>query len=232
VSHEHTHEADLDRVEFTQEYWDDRYSHSGEHHPRGGRPHHLWSGQPNAALVEQVSDLPPGEALDAGCGEGGDAIWLAGRGWTVTAVDVSPVALARAAQHAADTGADVAARITWEQRDLFAWGPEADRYDLATASFLHFPGSALDALVRRMAASVRPGGTLLVIGHHPDDLHAGVGRTGHPGMFPADGQLAALLAAEQWDVQVDASFPRLATNPADGHEATIHDTVLRAIRRH
>jgi len=101
-------------IEFTQEFWDDRYRSAGQ----------LWSGQPNPVFAEQVADLPPGEALEAGCGEGADAIWLARRGWTVTAVDVSAVALERGANaaRAADgaAGGEIARRITWQREDLRA----------------------------------------------------------------------------------------------------------------
>jgi SAM-dependent methyltransferase len=103
---------------YTEEFWDERYR-SAER---------LWSGQPNPQLVTQVSDLPPGEALEAGCGEGADAIWLAARGWTVTGVDVSGVALERAADHAADhaaaLGPELVSRLTWQRRDLLEWTPE------------------------------------------------------------------------------------------------------------
>lgn len=87
---------------FSQEFWDQRYA---------GREH-LWSGRPNPQLVAHASALPPATALDMGCGEGADAIWLAERGWTVTGVDVSPVGLSRAAEHAAQAGAAIAARMT------------------------------------------------------------------------------------------------------------------------
>src|SRR4030095_10018657 len=100
MSHSHAHtDADThdDPAHFTQEFWDDRYRTAGE----SGR---LWSGQPNAQLVAQTADLAPGEALEAVCGEGADAIWLARQGWTVTAVDVSAVALERAAGYAAAAG--------------------------------------------------------------------------------------------------------------------------------
>ena len=83
----------------------------------------LWSGQPNPQLVAQASDLESGEALDAGSGEGADAIWLARHGWTVTAVDVSTVALDRAAGYAAAAGDEIAGRITWQQQDLRSWDP-------------------------------------------------------------------------------------------------------------
>ncbi|HEX5301992.1 MAG TPA: class I SAM-dependent methyltransferase, partial [Streptosporangiaceae bacterium] len=153
-----SHEA----IEFTQEFWDNRYRSAGQ----------LWSGQPNAQFAAHAADLEPGEALDAGCGEGADAIWLARRGWSVTAVDVSAVALERAAAAAGAAGGDAAERISWRREDLLTWVPEPDRYDLVSAQFMHFPRAELTAFHQRLAAAVRPGGTLLLIAHHPDDLHA------------------------------------------------------------
>lgn len=105
---EHSHHGDhgdLSTIQFTQEFWDDRYRSAGR----------LWSGQPNPQLVAQTAGLTPGDALDAGCGEGADAIWLARRGWNVTAVDVSAVALERAAASAGVEG--VPARIVWRRED-------------------------------------------------------------------------------------------------------------------
>src|SRR2546430_12503786 len=114
---------------FTQEFWDERYRSSDR----------VWSGEPNPRLVERVSDLTPGTALDVGSGEGADAIWLAARGWQVTAIDVSTVALDRAAERAAEAGAEVANRITWQQADVLTWDPAPLQFDLVSAQFMHLP---------------------------------------------------------------------------------------------
>jgi SAM-dependent methyltransferase len=213
------HDPDPD-IHFTQEFWDERYRSADR----------LWSGQPNAQLVAQTADLPAGDALDAGCGEGADAIWLASRGWTVTAVDVSAVALDRAARHAAATDDQVPARITWQREDLLSWEPAPERFDLVTAHFMHLPEPDLRAMHRRLAAAVRPGGTLLVVGHHPDDVHANL-RPGGPGhMFPSATDVAAVLEADSWEIFVAGAIEREATD-LDGRPATAKDTVLRAVRR-
>ena len=216
----HGHAADDDDFHFTQEYWDDRYRSTD----------HLWSGQPNHQLVAQVDGLAPGAALDAGCGEGADAIWLAARGWTVTAVDVSTVALERAAGHAAAQGDEVADRISWQRQDLLVWEPEADRFDLVSAQFIHVPGDKLTSLHRRLSAAVRPGGTLLVVGHHPDDLHVNVGRPDTLGMFPSAEELAGTLDPDRWEILVAAAATRQGKD-LDGQPVTLTDSVLRARRR-
>ena len=109
-----SHHPPVDTADlFTQEFWDARY----------GATDQVWSGNPNPRLVEHVADLTPGTALDVGCGEGADAIWLAARGWQVTAIDVSPVALERVANRAAEAGEQIAARITWQQADVLVWEP-------------------------------------------------------------------------------------------------------------
>jgi 2-polyprenyl-3-methyl-5-hydroxy-6-metoxy-1,4-benzoquinol methylase len=216
VSHDRTDDA----VEFTQEFWDDRYR-SAER---------LWSGQPNAQLVGQAAGLAAGEALDAGCGEGADAIWLAARGWIVTAVDVSAVALERAAAHAAAQGDEIAGRIAWRREDLLAWDPGPHRFDLVSAQFMHLPSPEREAMYGRLAAAVRPGGTLLIVAHHPDDLHANVGRTGHLDRFPSAGELAAALDPGAWEILVASGVERPATD-LDGQPVTVKDTVLRARRR-
>ena len=104
--------------------WDDMYRSRAR----------VWSGRPNPQLVAETAGLTPGTALDLGCGEGADALWLAERGWTVTAVDVSAVALERAAGHAA--ASEAGSSITWLQRDLEAWAPDG-QFDLVSAQFLH-----------------------------------------------------------------------------------------------
>jgi SAM-dependent methyltransferase len=218
-AHAHdSHESHDEPIEFTQEFWDDRYGSAGR----------LWSGQPNAQFAAQVADLSPGEALEAGCGEGADAIWLAQRGWTVTGVDVSAVALERAASASGQAGGDVARRITWQREDLLTWVPEPERYDLVSAQFMHFPPAELAAFHQGLAAAVRPGGTLLLIAHHPDDVHAQ--RKGRPDLFWYAEDIAASLEAERWEVRVAEGAGRLAED-LDGQQLMVRDTVLRAARR-
>ncbi|HEY1969377.1 MAG TPA: class I SAM-dependent methyltransferase, partial [Pseudonocardia sp.] len=172
-------------VQFTAEFWDERYQ-SAER---------VWSGNPNPWLVTEAADLVPGHALDAGCGEGADAQWLAGRGSTVTAADVSEVALHRAATH---TGPDLADRITWLPADLLSWVPPARTYDLVSAHFIHFPSPLREPVFARLADAVRPGGTLLIVGHHPMDLTAAVHRPADPALYYTAEQLAAHLDPTEW----------------------------------
>jgi SAM-dependent methyltransferase len=219
-AHEHGHGAGGE-IRYTQEFWDERYRSA----PR------LWSGQPNPQLVAEVTGLAPGEALDAGSGEGADAIWLASRGWTVVAADLSEVALERAAGHAAAQGDPIAQRITWRHADLLTWDPGPRRFDLVSLQFLHLPPDLFDPAYRRLAAAVRPGGTLLVVMHHADDVHANVGRpVGHPGLFPSADQLTAPLNPGDWEIVASRAVERSATG-LDGERATVKDTVIRARRR-
>ncbi|WUI03211.1 MFS transporter [Spirillospora sp. NBC_00431] len=213
------HHRTMDDTTERQEYWDARYA---EHD-------HLWSGEPNAMLVQQVTGLEPGTALDLGCGEGGDAIWLAGRGWRVTATDISPVALERAARHAGAAG--VADRIGFQRHDLAESFPEGV-YDLVSAAFLHFPreGVPREPILRAAAAAVAPGGTLLILGHAgppPWD----------PGAYPAADLptatevLASLrLPDAAWEVLYSGEHERVQTAP-DGRTMTRTDSALKVRRR-
>jgi SAM-dependent methyltransferase len=204
---------------FDEGFWDERY--------RAARQ--VWSGNPNPQLVAEVADLPPGRALDVGCGEGADAIWLARRGWTVVAADISGVALERAARHARDTDPAAAARIEWRRADLLARPPEPGSFDLVSAQFMQLPPGERTRLFTALAAAVRDGGMLLVVGHHPSDLAAGVPRAPMPELFYSPDDVAGLLDG-RWIVQACEARPRAATTP-DGVEVTIHDTVLAAIRQ-
>lgn len=221
VTHDH-HESrqQLDPSVFhSQDFWDDRYSSAPA----------VWSGHVNPVLAELVGGLVPGAALDVGAGEGGDAIWLAGRGWRVTAVDLSPVALERAAERARSVGAEIADRIRWQQADVLGWDPAPDTFDLVTAQFLHLPYDRLTLVHRRLAAAVGPGGTFLIVNHHPVDNEA-LGRPTMPGMFTLAEDMATDLDPVEWST-IEASAPTRSVTGPDGNPFVITDTVLRAVRR-
>ncbi len=217
VAHHRAHAVAVDE-RFTAEFWDARY----------GDAERLWSGNPNQRLVEEVADLAPGHALEVGAGEGADAMWLAGRGWRVTATDVSGVALDRAAAHAAGRpGAEV---ITWRRLDLTAPGtaPEPAAYDLVVAHYVQFPSALRRRIYADLARAVAPGGTLLLVGHDISDLSTTMPRPPEPDLFFTADELAAELDGE-WIVATAAAKPREAADP-EGRRVTVHDAVLRARR--
>ncbi|GAA1168223.1 SAM-dependent methyltransferase [Kitasatospora gansuensis] len=198
----------------TEQFWDERY----------GQSDRIWSGDPNAALIRETAGLTPGTVLELGCGEGADAIWLAAQGWRVTASDVSRVALARAAEHAAAEG--VGDRIDWQRHDLAATFP-AGHYDLVTASFLYSPDLPRTEILRTAAAAVTPGGTLLIIGHGPwPDWHQGP----HPDIeLPTPQQVLTDLDLPTWTVLTCEEYERTQTGPA-GQPAVRIDNTLKLHR--
>jgi SAM-dependent methyltransferase len=189
----------------------------------------IWSGQPNAQLLTEVSDLPAGRALDVGCGEGADALWLGARGWQVTAVDISPTALERAQSHAARAGKDVAGRITWVHADLTSDITALSTYDLVTAQFMHVPSAQRVRLYGELARSVAPGGRLLIVGHSPDD-HVGDGHGDRADLLFTGEQVAATLDTDSWDVLVSEDRERTVLD-AEGGQRGLRDTVVHARRR-
>ena len=217
-----TKDAAIDPRAFddSRAFWEERYSSRSA----------LWSGNPNPHLVSEVSDLSPGTALDAGSGEGADAIWLAERGWQVIAVDFSAVALERGVAQAAERWADISGRIAWLHQDLTEWVPAEASYDLVSAQFLHLPKEPRESLYRRLAAAVAPGGSLLIVAHHLSDLQTTIPRPQMPDLFFTAEDVAALLDPHGWEIVVSEARGRSATDP-EGRTVTIHDAVLRA-RRH
>jgi SAM-dependent methyltransferase len=210
--HEHGHEHGPVSTGHDHTSWEERYRDAPA----------LWSGRVNPPLVAEATGLAPGRALDVGCGEGGDVLWLAGRGWQVTGLDWSEVALARAAEHAAAAG--VTERVTWVRGDVDSWQPPAAAYDLVTAHFLHPTAPQRHALVPRLAAAVVPGGTLLWVGHPYDEERAA--RWGAD-RFATAAEVAADLDPDEWEVLVAAQRPR--SDDGDGHHHA--DEVVRARRR-
>ena len=217
--HEHHGDGQIDVVP-DEAFWDERYRATGA----------MWSGHPNSHLVFEATDVVPGRALDVGCGEGADAIWLAEHDWQATAVDISSVALARGAARATEVGADTAQRITWLHADLIEWDPAAAQYDLVSAQFMRLPTEPRNSQFRRLAASVAPGGTLLIVGHHPSDLQTTAMRPPMPDLFFTGDDVAALLDPHDWQIVVNAARERTTTDP-EGRTVTIRDSVLRAERR-
>jgi SAM-dependent methyltransferase len=204
---------------FDQQFWEERYRSSAA----------VWSGRPNPHLVAEVADLAPGAALDAGSGEGADALWLASRGWRVTAVDFSATALQRGAAHAEALGNGLADRIDWVRADLTAWEPPEASFDLVAAHYMHLPAAPRRALFARLSTAVALGGTLLVVGHHPSDMQTTMPRPDMPELFFTAEEVAGSLDPDRWQVVAADARPRSATDP-DGRAVTIHDTVLRARR--
>jgi SAM-dependent methyltransferase len=204
---------------FDRTFWEERYH--GHHRAHGLRP--------NPYLTAVAGDLAPGTALDAGCGEGAEAVWLATRGWRVTAVDIATAALRRAREHAETLDADVEARIDWVAADLTTWTPAEGRFDLVCSHYVH-PAAGQRALVDRLAAAVGPGGALLVVNHHPADRGAAVPHAAAPQTHVTAEEIAAGLDPDRWDVLVAEARSRPVTGPG-GHEITIHDAVVHARRR-
>jgi len=141
-------------------------------------------------------------------------------------VDVLNVALDRA--RAATP--NFAERIEWLQADLREWTPAASTYDLVSAHFVHFLPHERAVVFRRLAAAVRPHGTLLIVGHHPSDLQTTVKRWPVPDAYATADAVAALLAPDDWDVLVTEARPRNVTDP-QGNPVTVHDAIMKARRR-
>ena len=199
------------KTDDAQQFWEQRYRSSEQ----------AWSGRVNAGLAEVAAELPVGRALDLGCGEGADPLWLAERGWQVVAVDVSATALQRATQAAARR--NLLERIDFQHHDLNESFPEG-MFDLVSAQYLHSPARLeREMVLRRAADHVTPGGVLLIVDHESappyakHDLHC----------FPSiDDVLASLrLDTTQWTCVRAESVQRETVGP-EGEVATVLDNVM------
>ena len=216
-SHGHGHELSEEeaRAMFEPAAWEERYT--GEEK--------IWSGDANAQLVAEASVLTPGTALDVGCGEGGDVIWLAQQGWQVTGADFSANGLARAARHAEEAG--VADRTDWWQVDARAFTADGRSFDLVTTCFLHPPDGGMPAVASRLCEAVAPGGHLLVVGHAPSEAFGRLSASRRDAMFVAADVVPAL--PDDFEVLVVEQRPRTMTREGETHD--VHDSTLLARRR-
>ena len=202
-------------ADFDRDAWERRWEQALAEHGDAvaARP-------PSPYVAEELADLPPGRALDAGCGHGAESLWLAGRGWQVTAVDFSVAALDQGRRTAAALGPDVADRIDWVEGDLGLWAPEPAAYDLVVCLYVHAAGSVIE-LVQRLSRGVAPGGTLLLVGHRPVDPV-----TGKPTPAAGQSQVSVDEALEAlgggWDIRVAEERERLQAGSGV-------DAVIRAV---
>jgi SAM-dependent methyltransferase len=207
--------------DFDKDYWQQRWGGGQE-----GAPAVMGAHEPSPYLATETAGLTAGTALDAGCGGGAEAVWLAARGWQVTGADISAEALVRAAELA--WGEGVGERVRWVEADLATWNP-GTTFDLVMTHYAHAAIPQLE-LYDRIAEWVAPGGTLLVVGH----LHAH--HSGHDDHHPpaeasaTAASITARLDDARWEI-VTAEERERPMPACEGHAATLHDVVVRATRR-
>jgi len=192
--------------------WDERYAQTGL----------LWSAQPNRLLVAETEELPPGSALDLACGEGRNAVWLARRGWSVTAVDFSHVAIAKARELSA--AADV--EIDWVVEDLLDYEPPARAFDLVVVFYLQVPARDRTRILPRAAAAVAPDGVFLLVGHDAGNLEHGYGGPKDPSVLYTPDDVADSLG----DLTIERA--EVVERPVETPEGTriALDALVRAHR--
>jgi SAM-dependent methyltransferase len=183
----------------------------------------VWGGEPNRFVAAELADLPVGRALDLGAGEGRNAIWLASRGWRVTAVDFSAVAINRGHQWAHYRRVDV----DWLVADLRDYDPEPAAFDAVIVAYLHVTPPDLEPILVRAAGAVVPGGRILVIGHDRTNLEEGIGGPQIPEILYTPQSVAASLPG--LDI-IRAERVRRPV-PTDDGERTAIDTLVSAVRR-
>jgi len=198
--------------------------------PSRERWNRRWAGEervhastaPSRFVVDEVAGLRPGAALDLACGAGRNAVWLAGQGWRVTAVDFSGVAL----RMARGLEAERRVSVEWVEADVLAWTPPARAYDLVCVLYLQLPAGERRTALARAADAVRPGGTLLVLGHDLLNLTEGWGGpTQADVLFTPDD-----VVAEIGDLRIEKAerVRRTVDDPGAAREAI--DALVRATR--
>jgi SAM-dependent methyltransferase len=187
----------------------------------------VWSADPNRWVAAEVADLTPGRALDLAAGEGRNSLWLAGRGWSVTAVDFSAVALNKGRRMAESLGAETVNRILWVEADLVDYTPEPASYELALVIYLQVLADQRHVVLRRAVESLVPGGVLLVVGHDTTNLTAGVGGPQDASVLFTPDDVVADLATSGTTVRVEKAERVL--RPVDAEPRPAIDALVRAV---
>ncbi len=194
--------------------WDERYAATEL----------VWSVTPNQFVAAELADLPPGRAVDLAAGEGRNAIWLAGLGWSVTAVDFSQVALDKGRRLAGD------ADVTWVCADATTWEGDA-AYDLAVLAYLQLPAEGRRAAVRRAFAALRPGGTFFLVAHDTTNLTEGTGGPQDASVLMTAEDVLGDLAGEAVEVVRAERVPRTVDEGhGDEPARTAWDCLVRLVR--
>ncbi len=193
--------------------WDERYAATEL----------MWSVTPNRFVAEELADLPPGRAVDLAAGEGRNAIWLAARGWDVTAVDFSQVALDKGRELAGDR------HVHWVCADVTTWTAD-EPYDLAVVAYLQLAFERRRAAVRRAFDALRPDGTFLLVAHDSTNLLEGTGGPQDPDVLMTAEDVLGDLGGQRFEVLRADRVVREVTQP-DGTTAPAYDVLVRLVRR-
>lgn len=204
----------MTQPKFDQDFWQQLWSKTLREHPDkvARRP-------PNAHLMREVVNLPPGRAFDAGCGHGADALWLAAHGWQVTALDFSAAALNHGRSMAEAADAEIAQRIAWLEGDLANLQLAPAQYDLVVCLYVHVAGSVAD-MIGRLADGVAQGGSLFLVGHRPIDPSTGQATAAGNQVQVSVEEALAALDSKGWEVVVAEERPRAVAGT--GVDAVIH----------
>jgi SAM-dependent methyltransferase len=195
--------------------WDERYSAT----------EFVWATGPNQFVAAELAGLPPGRAIDVAAGEGRNTVWLAERGWQVTAVDFSRVGLEKGRRLSAVRGVD-GAQVDWVVADLCDYQPEPGGYDLALIAYLQVGPKARATVLGRAAAALAPGGTVFVVAHDLTNLTEGTGGPQDPEVL----YTPEAVCAELPGLRILRAERVRRTVTRDDGPATAIDTLVRAVR--
>jgi SAM-dependent methyltransferase len=203
--------------------WDERYAASGL----------VWSSTPNQFVADELEGVKPGRALDLAAGEGRNALWLADRGWEVTAVDFSLVGLDKGRRIEAEHPRGRDLHVEWVHADVLSFEPGPVGYDLALIAYLQLPAAERRAAVRVAFSALAVGGTLLVVAHDSTNLTEGTGGPQDPAVLYTAEEVLGDLDGERFDVVRAERVERVV--PADDEhrgepDRTAYDALVRLVR--